>query len=209
MPDLEVGLVRQPPMLWQGPTFLEQLMRQRFSEHLDRIHQLATSGHGTADTFTTDWLPSTRLGLRPNDYAHVLSTMSDTAAQLPATAHPGSSLRGMFTGNENMEIPGDRMRYLEELMRALCKALVALHNGCFRLRQNITNIQDNALRHEMLTQTLPALVFPVTDATALAVEALFSHIHVRRQNVLYAARATAADCMLALAADVVTSQTLF
>ena len=209
MPDLEVGLVRQPPMLWVGPTFMEQLMKQRVAEHLDRIHLLATNGHGTADVFTTDWLPSTSLGLRPNEYAHVVPAMSDTAAQGPQTQRPCTSLEGLFTGNENMEIPGERMRYLEELMWALCKALSAMHNACYRLRQNITMIQDNALRHEMLTQTLPALVFPVTDATALAVEALFSHVHVRRQNLLYLARATAADCLLALAADVAPNPALF
>ena len=39
--------------------------------------------------------------------------MSDTAARLPAEDKWGHRLHGVVTGNETVELPGERVRYLE------------------------------------------------------------------------------------------------
>ena len=94
-------------------------------------------------------------------------------------------------------------------MRALFKKMTSLQAACYRLQCDINRVSDPQLRHIMLTETLPAFIYPVTDATALAVEALFSHIHVRRQNLLQLARATVADCLLAMSEPILDNPVLF
>ena len=101
------------------------------------------------------------------------------------------------------------MRYIEELMRALFKTMTSMQAACCKLLEDIHRVENHALRHQMLTQTMPAIIFPVTDATALAVEALFSHIHVRRQHLLRVARAAAHDCLIALSEEMLDQPNLF
>ena len=94
-------------------------------------------------------------------------------------------------------------------MRALFKKMTSLQAACYRLQCDINRVSDPQLRHIMLTETLPAFIYPVTGATALAVEALFSHIHVRRQNLLQLARTTVADCLLAISEPILDNPVLF
>ena len=184
-------------------------MRARLAEHTRLLTSLIGTEHFNTNTMTSCWAPSTCLGLRPADYSSQHPGMSDAAAELPDEEKWGHKLHGVFTGEETVEVQGDRMRYIEELMRALFKTMTSMQAACCRLLSDIHCVADHTLLHKMLTETMPAIIFPVTDATALAVEALFSHIHVRRQNLLRVARAAAHDCLLALSEEMLNQPHLF
>ena len=207
--DFEVGRVRSQPLQPEGSTYAEELMRARLAEHTRLLTSLIGTEHFNTNTMTSCWAPSTCLGLRPADYSSQHPGMSDAAAELPDEEKWGHKLHGVFTGEETVEVQGDRMRYIEELMRALFKTMTSMQAACCRLLSDIHCVADHTLRHKMLTETMPAIIFPVTDATALAVEALFSHIHVRRQNLLRVARAAAHDCLLALSEEMLNQPHLF
>lgn len=123
--------------------------------------------------------------------------MSDSAAQQPLKETNQHKLHGVFSGNEDIEITGNACA-TSRSSRAHFSRLTSLQSTTARLVQQVHEIPDLHLRRSILTETLPCLVFPIADATALTVELLFSYEHVRRQNLLRAALATTADYVEAL-----------
>ena len=208
---LTLAYDRQIPLMLTGGVMAEQYLMARLMEHVRRITDESTGGARgvSAAWLCCDWQPTQELQLRCRDYSGVLPQMSDGAAQLPKVDDYQGRLHGVFDGSEDVRMSGERMRYLEELSRALVKTLASLQAACTSLARQACEIGSLELQREIRTNTIPAIVYPVADATALAVELMFSHVHVRRQNMLQAARATTVECVNALVQSMLSNQHLF
>ena len=196
-------------MVMQQRIITEEYLAARLEEHASRIVEPTGEPRGNAAWLRSFWRPTEVLQLNPRDYDANMPYMSSNAAQLPDINDYQGKLNGLFFGNETVEMDGERARYLEELSRALCKTLTSLQAACVALVNQVHKIDDLALRQEIFKETIPAIVHPVADATALAVELTFSHIHIRRQNVLRAAKATMVDCVNALLQPMLKNDRLF
>ena len=200
---------RKPAMVMQQRIITEEYLAARLEEHAKRIVEPTGELRGGAAWLCDDWRPTEVLQLNIRDYETNMPGMSNTAARLPDMNDYQGKLEGVFYGHETVEMDGERARYLEELSRALCKTLTSLQAACVALVNQVHKIDDLALRQTICKETIPTIVYPVADATALAVELMFSHIHIRRQNVLRAARATMVDCVNALLQPMLKNDRLF
>ena len=187
---------------------VEKYLEARFQEWLDQAGVIANQA-GQRELVNISPVTN-RLGINTRDYENVLPRLSSLPARYPEEPLMVGILFGTVRSSDKFPVADWRLQLFEELARALIKALAAIECALQRLVKQLERIEHNhQLVREIAQTTIPALVFPVTDAAVLSVELLHQLVTTRRQCILKLCRAAVSDYMQALTTPILGVHQLF